>query len=72
MPLGHEFSGVVREVGAEVTGVAPGQRVVVHPGNDVSGRIGGGSAAGGLADVVLPGPGAENGGRSTGGRPRST
>lgn len=53
MPLGHEFSGVVREVGAEVTGVAPGQRVVVHPGNDVSGRIGGGSASGGLADVVL-------------------
>jgi threonine dehydrogenase-like Zn-dependent dehydrogenase len=53
MPLGHEFSGVVRAVGAEVAGVAPGQRVVVHPGNEVSGRIGGGSAAGGLADAVL-------------------
>ena len=53
MPLGHEFSGVVRAVGDEVAGVAPGQRVVVHPGNDVSGRIGGGSAAGGLADAVL-------------------
>jgi threonine dehydrogenase-like Zn-dependent dehydrogenase len=53
MPLGHEFAGVVREVGAEVTGATPGQRVVVHPGNDASGRIGGGSAAGGLADVVL-------------------
>ncbi|MBX9641768.1 MAG: alcohol dehydrogenase catalytic domain-containing protein [Mycobacteriaceae bacterium] len=53
MPLGHEFAGVVRQVGTEVTGVTPGQRVVVHPGNDVSGRIGGGSAAGGLADVVL-------------------
>lgn len=53
MPLGHEFAGVVAQVGAEVTGVTPGQRVVVHPGNDVSGRIGGGSAAGGLADVVL-------------------
>lgn len=53
MPLGHEFAGVVRQVGAEVTGVTPGQRVVVHPGDDVSGRIGGGSAAGGLADVVL-------------------
>ncbi|ORB84872.1 hypothetical protein B1987_14950 [Mycobacterium kansasii] len=53
MPLGHEFSGVVRAVGAEVAGVEPGQRVVVHPGNDVSGRIGGGSSAGGLAEVVL-------------------
>lgn len=53
MPLGHEFAGVVMQVGAEVDGVIPGQRVVVHPGNDVSGRIGGGSPAGGLADVVL-------------------
>lgn len=53
MPLGHEFAGVVRQIGAEVAGVETGQRVVVHPGNDVSGRIGGGSAAGGLADVVL-------------------
>ncbi|WP_183154945.1 alcohol dehydrogenase catalytic domain-containing protein [Mycobacterium persicum] len=41
MPLGHEFAGVVRQVGAEVAGLAPGQRVVVHPGNDVLGRIGG-------------------------------
>ncbi len=53
MPLGHEFAGVVMQVGAEVDGVIPGQRVVVHPGNDASGRIGGGSPAGGLADVVL-------------------
>jgi threonine dehydrogenase-like Zn-dependent dehydrogenase len=53
MPLGHEFSGVVREVGADVAGVEPGCRVVVHPGDEVSGRIGGGSSAGGLADVVL-------------------
>lgn len=53
MPLGHEFAGVVRAVGAEVTGVAPGQRVVVHPGDETSGRIGGGSNAGGLAEVVL-------------------
>lgn len=53
MPLGHELSGVVREVGAEVTGVAPGDRVVVHPGNDDLGRIGNGSPEGGLADAVL-------------------
>lgn len=53
MPLGHEFSGVVTEVGAEVSGVTVGQRVVVHPGDDASGRIGGGSAAGGLSDAVV-------------------
>lgn len=53
MPLGHEFAGVVREVGAEVDGVAVGQRVVVHPGDDDLGRIGNGSAEGGLAEVVL-------------------
>lgn len=53
MPLGHEFAGVVRQVGAEVTGVAPGRRVVVHPGDDGSGRIGGGSPFGGLSDTVL-------------------
>jgi threonine dehydrogenase-like Zn-dependent dehydrogenase len=29
--LGHEFVGVVREMGAEVTGVQPGDRVVVAP-----------------------------------------
>jgi len=29
--LGHEFSGVVEEVGSGVTGVEPGQRVVVEP-----------------------------------------
>lgn len=53
MALGHEFAGTVREAGAEVSGVAMGQRVVVHPGDDHSGRIGGGSAFGGLADTVL-------------------
>jgi threonine dehydrogenase-like Zn-dependent dehydrogenase len=29
--LGHEFVGIVREIGAEVTGVQPGDRVVVAP-----------------------------------------
>ncbi|MFM8599659.1 MAG: zinc-binding dehydrogenase [Mycobacterium sp.] len=53
MALGHEFAGVVRTVGAEVTGVTAGQRVVVHPGDDALGRIGGGAAEGGLADAVL-------------------
>lgn len=53
MALGHEASGVVRAVGAEVTDVAVGQRVVVHPGDDELGRIGGGSPEGGLAGAVL-------------------
>ena len=53
MPLGHEFAGVVLQAGDEVDGVTPGQRVVVHPGDAAAGRIGGGSTAGGLADVVL-------------------
>lgn len=53
MPLGHELAGVVRQVGAEVSAVAVGQRVVVHPGDDGLGRIGNGAAEGGLADAVL-------------------
>ena len=31
MAIGHEFSGVVREVGAEVKNVQVGNRVVVNP-----------------------------------------
>jgi threonine dehydrogenase-like Zn-dependent dehydrogenase len=53
MPLGHELAGVVTTVGAEVTDVVPGQRVVVHPGADDIGRIGNGTAEGGLSDAVL-------------------
>ena len=53
MALGHEFAGVVRAIGAEVDGVTVGQRVVVHPGDDAMGRIGGGAPAGGLGEAVL-------------------
>lgn len=53
MPLGHELAGVVTVVGAEVTDVVAGQRVVVHPGEDDIGRIGTGTAEGGLANAVL-------------------
>lgn len=53
MPLGHELAGVVTAVGAEVTDIVPGQRVVVHPGDDGIGRIGNGTAEGGLAEAVL-------------------
>lgn len=31
MPIGHEFAGVVEQVGAEVTAFTPGNRVVVNP-----------------------------------------
>ncbi|MEI6251534.1 MAG: alcohol dehydrogenase catalytic domain-containing protein [Mycobacteriaceae bacterium] len=53
MALGHEMAGVVRQVGAEVSDVAVGDRVVVHPGDDDLGRIGNGAPEGGLADAVL-------------------
>ena len=49
MPLGHELAGVVKAVGAEVTDVVPGQRVVVHPAEE----IGSGSNEGGLAGEVF-------------------
>jgi threonine dehydrogenase-like Zn-dependent dehydrogenase len=49
MPLGHELAGIVKAVGAEVTDVAPGQRVVVHPAEE----IGSGSNEGGLANEVF-------------------
>lgn len=53
MPIGHELSGTVAQVGAEVTRYAVGDRVVVLPGNDELGRIGCGTAEGGLAPQLL-------------------
>ncbi len=53
MPLGHELAGVVEDVGEEVAGVTVGDRVVVHPGDDESGRIGNGGAEGGFAPRLL-------------------
>lgn len=52
MPLGHELAGVVDRVGAEVTYLAPGDRVALHPtagGN----MIGNGGPEGGFAPRVL-------------------
>ena len=52
MPLGHEVAGVVDAVGNEVTHLAPGTRVVLHPtarGN----RIGNGGPEGGFAPRLL-------------------
>ena len=53
MCLGHEISGTVDRVGEEVTSVQPGQRVVVHPGDDQTGRIGNGGDQGGLTTRLL-------------------
>jgi threonine dehydrogenase-like Zn-dependent dehydrogenase len=51
--LGHEMAGVVDWVGAEVESVRIGDRVVVEPGNDEVGRIGGGGPQGGLTPELL-------------------
>lgn len=51
--LGHEMAGVVDWVGAEVESVRVGDRVVVEPGNDEVGRIGGGGPQGGLTPELL-------------------
>ena len=60
MPLGHELSGVVARVGAEVTDLDPGTRVVLNPmaaGNS----IGNGGSQGGFAPELLV-PNAADGG----------
>ena len=53
MPLGHEPAGEVVEVGAEVSGVAIGDHVVVNPMIAPSGIIGNGGATGALSDYLL-------------------
>lgn len=51
--LGHEMAGTVSWVGDRVTSVAVGDRVVVEPGDEARGRIGGGAPVGGLAPELL-------------------
>lgn len=53
MSLGHEMAGVVESVGAEVTSVAVGDRVIVCPSDDGSGSLGSGAAEGGLTPLLL-------------------
>ncbi len=53
MCLGHEISGTVEWIGSHVRSVRPGERVVVHPGDDQFGRIGNGAAQGGLTPRLL-------------------
>ena len=51
MPLGHELSGIVEQVGERVTGLQPGQQVVVDP--MTSAMIGNGGPDGGFAPHLL-------------------
>ena len=53
MCLGHEMAGTVEWVGEDVASVALGDRVVVQPGNDETGRIGNGAPQGGLTPRLL-------------------
>lgn len=58
LPIGHEFAGVVERVGADVKGIAKGQRCAVNPDR---GMIGGGGPTGAFAPFILV-PDAELGG----------
>lgn len=50
MPLGHEMAGTVSAVGAKVTGVREGQRVIVNP---YANMIGNGGPEGAFSDYIL-------------------
>jgi L-iditol 2-dehydrogenase len=52
-PLGHEPAGEIVEVGADVSGIAVGDHVVINPMAAPGGIIGNGGAAGALADYLL-------------------
>src|ERR1700761_9597678 len=52
-PRGHEPGGEVVEVGAQVSGIAVGDHVVINPMAAPGGIIGNGGAAGALADYLL-------------------
>ncbi|MEU9339953.1 zinc-binding dehydrogenase [Streptomyces sp. NPDC048278] len=53
VPLGHEPAGEVVEVGTEVTGLQPGDRVVVNPQDAPTGIIGCGGRYGGMSEYLL-------------------
>ncbi|MDX3514332.1 zinc-dependent alcohol dehydrogenase [Streptomyces caniscabiei] len=51
--LGHEPAGEIVEVGAEVIGLAVGDRVVINPQDAPTGIIGCGGAYGGMSEYLL-------------------
>ncbi|WP_329331312.1 alcohol dehydrogenase catalytic domain-containing protein [Streptomyces sp. NBC_00663] len=53
VPLGHEPAGEIVEVGAEVTGLKAGDRVVVDPTDHPSGLIGCGGRYGAMSEYLL-------------------
>ncbi|MET7682589.1 zinc-binding dehydrogenase [Streptomyces sp. NPDC005423] len=53
VPLGHEPAGELVEVGAEVTGLKVGDRVVVNPQDAPTGIIGCGGRYGGMSEYLL-------------------
>ncbi|MGO9694533.1 MAG: zinc-dependent alcohol dehydrogenase [Mycobacterium sp.] len=53
MPLGHEPAGEIVEIGADVSGLAVGDHVVINPMAAPGGIIGNGGATGALADYLL-------------------
>jgi (R,R)-butanediol dehydrogenase/meso-butanediol dehydrogenase/diacetyl reductase len=53
VPLGHEPAGEIVEVGADVTGLKPGDRVVVNPQAAPTGIIGCGGALGGMREWLI-------------------
>ncbi|MER6492894.1 zinc-dependent alcohol dehydrogenase [Streptomyces griseorubiginosus] len=60
IPLGHEPAGEIVEIGAEVTDVKVGDRVVVNPQGVPSGIIGCGGETGAMSEYLLI-PGVETG-----------
>jgi threonine dehydrogenase-like Zn-dependent dehydrogenase len=52
MPLGHELSGVIESVGAEVSDLTPGARVVLNPTAAMN-MIGNGGSEGGFTQHLL-------------------
>jgi 2-desacetyl-2-hydroxyethyl bacteriochlorophyllide A dehydrogenase len=53
IPLGHELAGETIETGAQVTGLKPGDRVVINPQAAPSGIIGCGGVQGGMSEYLL-------------------
>ncbi|MGH1555367.1 alcohol dehydrogenase catalytic domain-containing protein [Streptomyces sp. L7] len=53
VPLGHEPAGEVIEIGAEVEGLAVGDRVVIDPTGHPTGLIGCGGTQGAMSEYVL-------------------